>query len=88
METGAAALSTPAHIITDADGQRAVEYPADWIPRYRDAYRSQLQEWIDSIRQCRPSTLASAGDGLRAALVADELVASMHAGGTWVDVPD
>jgi len=88
METGTSALALPAHLITDAERRRAVDYPADWIPRYSDAYRIELQEWIDSISQGRPSTLAGAEDGLRASVVADALVESMRSGGAWVKVPD
>src|SRR4029079_3884356 len=73
METGTAALTLPTHVVTDAERRRGVDYPADWIPRYADAYRIELQEWVDSIRRQRPSTLATAGDGLRAAQVADAL---------------
>jgi hypothetical protein len=65
-----------------------VDYPVDWIPRYSDAYRIELQEWINSITEGRPSTLASADDGLRAALVADALVESMRSSGAWIKVPD
>lgn len=88
METGAAALTLPAHVVTDSERSRGVDYPADWIPRYADAYRVELQEWVDSIRRQRPSTLATAGDGLRAAQVADALVVSMNSNGAWVDVAD
>ena len=51
MESGTSALTLPTHIVTDAERRRAVAYPADWIPRYSDAYRIELQEWIDSITQ-------------------------------------
>jgi myo-inositol 2-dehydrogenase / D-chiro-inositol 1-dehydrogenase len=88
MEAGTSALTLPTHIVTDAERRRAVEYPEDWIPRYSDAYRIELQEWIDSIAQGRPSTLATADDGLRASLVADALVESMRTNGAWVKVPD
>jgi myo-inositol 2-dehydrogenase/D-chiro-inositol 1-dehydrogenase len=87
METGTAALTLPVHVVTDAERRRAVVYPADWIPRYSDAYRLELQEWIDSINQDRPSSLATAADGLRAALVADALIESMNSGGVWAKVP-
>jgi myo-inositol 2-dehydrogenase/D-chiro-inositol 1-dehydrogenase len=86
METGAVALTLPTHVVTDAERRRGVDYPADWIPRYADAYRIELQEWIDAIRGHRPSTLATAGDGLRAAQVADALVVSMNSNGAWVEV--
>jgi myo-inositol 2-dehydrogenase/D-chiro-inositol 1-dehydrogenase len=87
METGTSALTLPTHIITDAEGRRAVDYPADWIQRYSDAYRIELQEWIDSITEGRSSTLANADDGLRASLVAGALVESMGTSGAWVKVP-
>jgi myo-inositol 2-dehydrogenase/D-chiro-inositol 1-dehydrogenase len=85
-ENGAAALTLPAHVVTDSERQRGVAYPADWIPRYSDAYRIELQEWIDSIRQSRPSTLATAEDGLRASVVADALVESMKSNGAWITI--
>lgn len=86
MESGTAALTLPTHIVTDAERFRGVGYPADWIPRYADAYRIELQEWIDAMRQHRPSSLATARDGWRAAQVADALVESMNADGSWVTV--
>lgn len=86
MESGTAALTLPANVITDAERRRAVSYPADWIPRYDDAYRIELQEWIDSLRQDRRATLASASDAMMAAQVADALVESMRSGGAWVTV--
>ncbi|MGH3580171.1 MAG: Gfo/Idh/MocA family oxidoreductase [Mycobacterium sp.] len=86
METGTAALALPAQIVIDAESRRGVDYPTDWIPRYSDAYRIELQEWIDAIAAGRPSALASAEDGLRAALVADALIESMNTGGAWVKV--
>jgi myo-inositol 2-dehydrogenase / D-chiro-inositol 1-dehydrogenase len=88
METGTSALTLPTHVVTDAERRRAADYPADWIPRYADAYRIELQEWIDSINQGRPATLATMADGLRAALVADALVESMNSGGEWIKVSD
>jgi myo-inositol 2-dehydrogenase / D-chiro-inositol 1-dehydrogenase len=86
MEAGTAALALPAQIVIDAESRRGVDYPTDWIPRYSDAYRIELQEWIDAIAAGRPSTLATAEDGLRAAVVADALIESMNSGGAWVKV--
>lgn len=88
METGTASLALPANIVTDAESRRAIDYPADWIPRYSDSYRIELQEWIDSIAENRRSALATAEDGLRASVVADALIESMNSGGAWVRVPD
>jgi myo-inositol 2-dehydrogenase / D-chiro-inositol 1-dehydrogenase len=85
-ELGAAALTLPARVVKDTQRVRGVGYPENWIPRYEDAYRIELQEWIDSIRQDRPSQLATAHDGLQAALVADAVIESMNNGGVPVAV--
>jgi myo-inositol 2-dehydrogenase / D-chiro-inositol 1-dehydrogenase len=84
-DLGAAALTLPARVVLDRQRARGVGYQ-NWVPRYADAYRVELQEWIDSIEQGRQSTLATAEDGLRAALVADAVIASMNAGGATVRV--
>ncbi len=83
-ETGAAALTLPARVVVDSDRRRGVQYPPDWIPRYADAYRLQLQNWVDAVVTGSPSALATAHDGLRAALVADAAVESMTTGRTVV----
>ncbi|MBM7413861.1 MULTISPECIES: Gfo/Idh/MocA family oxidoreductase [Nocardiaceae] len=85
-DVGASALVLPTHVVTDSDRRRSVAYPADWVPRYADAYRLQLQEWVDSLEAGRVSELADADAGLRAGLVADALVASMNDGGRTVVV--
>lgn len=86
MEAGAAALTLPAQIVTDSERRRGLAYAADWIPRFSDAYRIELQEWVDSLDQGRASTLAGAEDGLRATVVADALVRSMRSEGAWIKV--
>ena len=59
---------------------------ADWRPRFADAYRLELQEWVDSVREGRPSTLATLEDAERATLVGEAVVESMHGGGLFVEV--
>lgn len=85
-EDGAAALTLPAAVVIDRARTRSVGYPADWRPRYADAYRHELSEWISAIADGRPPTLATAADGLRAAVVADALIESMNNGGKAVRV--
>lgn len=85
-ESGVASFAVPAHVIVDSELRRSIDYPLDWVPRYAEAYRLELQEWVDSIDQGRPSTLADAAAGLRAGLVADALVESMNDGGRTVTV--
>jgi myo-inositol 2-dehydrogenase / D-chiro-inositol 1-dehydrogenase len=85
-EHGAASLTHPTRVTIDRDRTKGVWYPENWIPRYADAYRLELQEWIDAITAGRSSRLATAADGLQAALVADALVASTNDGGAPVAV--
>jgi myo-inositol 2-dehydrogenase/D-chiro-inositol 1-dehydrogenase len=85
-DRGTLALANPARVVTDAGRRRATGYPADWRPRFADAYRGQLQAWVDAVAAGRPSPLASARDGLVATAVADAVIASMHGGGRTVAV--
>ena len=85
-ENGTLALTEPTVMVVDSSRTRGVDYPADWRPRFAEAYRAQLQAWVDSIASGRPSPLASAQDGLTATVIAQAMIASMHDGGRWVAV--
>jgi myo-inositol 2-dehydrogenase/D-chiro-inositol 1-dehydrogenase len=85
-EHGTVALANPAAIVTTADRVVGMAYPADWRPRFADAYRLELGAWVDAIVGDRPSPLASAHDGLVAIAVADAAIASMRGGGDFVAV--
>ena len=84
---GSVALSHGGHIVIDSERRRARSYPEDWRLRFADAYRLELQEWADALLEGRPNGLASAGDGMAAAIVADAVLASMKDGGRTVAVP-
>lgn len=86
-ERGTLALAEPAVMVVDSARTRGYDYAADWRPRFAEAYRVQLQEWVDSITAGVPSPLASAYDGLTATVVAQAMIASMREGGRWVAVP-
>ncbi|NGO70406.1 Gfo/Idh/MocA family oxidoreductase [Streptomyces boncukensis] len=90
-ERGTLALTDPARLVTDADRTRSTGHPADWRPRFADAYRLELQAWTDAIGSGRAAPrgaapLATALDGLTAAAVADAVLASMNDGGRTVAV--
>lgn len=86
-EHGTVALADPGRLVTDAARTRSTGYPADWRPRFADAYRLELQAWIDTIAVGRPSSLATSRDGLVASAVAEAVIASMKNGGRTVPVP-
>jgi myo-inositol 2-dehydrogenase / D-chiro-inositol 1-dehydrogenase len=85
-DRGTVALTNPARVVADADRRRATAYPADWRPRFADAYRLELQAWVDAVLAGRPAPLATARDGLIAVAVAEAVIASMHGGGRRVAV--
>lgn len=85
-EHGTLALTEPTVMAIDSHGCRGRDYPADWRPRFAEAYRVQLQEWIVSIAAGVISPLASARDGLMATVIAQSMITSMNAGGKWTVV--
>jgi myo-inositol 2-dehydrogenase / D-chiro-inositol 1-dehydrogenase len=85
-EHGTVALANPAAIVTAADRALGTAYPADWRPRFADAYRLELQAWVDGILEGRPSPVASAHDGLVATVAAEAAITSMRQGGGFVAV--
>jgi len=83
---GTMALTEPARTLRNSSLTRATGYAADWRPRFEDAYRLQNTAWVRSVLDGSPSPLASARDGLQAALVADAAIRSMRTGGGFVGV--
>ena len=83
-EQGALALAPTGRIVTNQAGTRSDAHPADWRPRFADAYRLELQAWVDALAAGRPSPLPTARDGLDATAVAEAVIASMHDGGRFV----
>ncbi len=87
-DRGSVSLSHGGHLVVDSERTRTRSYPPDWRLRFADAYRLELQEWIDSIRAGRASALlATARDGLAAAVIAEAAIRSMTDGGRTVAVP-
>jgi myo-inositol 2-dehydrogenase/D-chiro-inositol 1-dehydrogenase len=86
-DRGSVALSHGGHIVVDSERTRARTYPADWRLRFADAYRLELQEWIEAIQEGRAATLASARDGMAAGIIADAVIASMKDAGRTITVP-
>lgn len=66
--------------------QRATAYPADWRPRFAEAYRAELSAWVAaSSAGTVPAAAATVEEALRTTRVAQALVTSMTEGG-WVAV--
>lgn len=84
---GTVQLNDPAATTLTGGLRAATAYPADWRPRFAEAYRRELQTWVDAtVTGTIPHALATAADGLQATLVAEAAIASMHADGGPVAV--
>jgi myo-inositol 2-dehydrogenase/D-chiro-inositol 1-dehydrogenase len=69
-ESGTVCLHASARTETSINLRHETAYPADWRPRFADAYRLQAQAWIRAIAS-GANAGASAWDGYAAAAVAD-----------------
>ena len=78
-ETGSVLLRSPVASELNANLQSATSYPADWRPRFADAYRLQNSAWLKSIETGTPAG-ASAWDGYAATLIAEAGVQSLSSG--------
>ena len=85
-EIGAVSLAEPVRIVFDSNRCLSVGCSARWRPRFADAYRLELQAWVDRIRTGAPSELATGRDGVVAAAVAEAVITSMRDGGRVVPV--
>jgi myo-inositol 2-dehydrogenase/D-chiro-inositol 1-dehydrogenase len=75
---GTIGMAHPALTHTRRNGAQEGPFPANWVPRFRDAYRIQNQAWIDGIRSGTPAADGStAWDGLVATCLADQIVTAM-----------
>lgn len=81
-EKGSVSLRAPTRTETNADLSLSAAYPADWRPRFADAYRLQARSWIRAIEAGGDPGGASAWDGYAAAAVAEAALHSLATGET------
>jgi len=89
-EKGTIELAPVARTVARSDLRVNLDLSADWRPRFAEAYRRELQTWVNAICAWRSGGLKGiaspvhgpdAWDGYRAAVIAEALVASMSSGG-------
>jgi myo-inositol 2-dehydrogenase / D-chiro-inositol 1-dehydrogenase len=81
-EKGTAILRAPIHADINLNQQQFSTYPADWRPRFVEAYRQQNSTWVKSIQTGKPSHAASAWDGYVSTAVAQAGVEALNSGET------
>jgi myo-inositol 2-dehydrogenase / D-chiro-inositol 1-dehydrogenase len=78
-ETGTLALAPAAPVGVRRDGRESVAVPAGFQTRFAQAYRDELEAWIEGLREGRP-TGPTAWDGYAASAVADACLRSLASG--------
>jgi myo-inositol 2-dehydrogenase / D-chiro-inositol 1-dehydrogenase len=73
---GTVALAPPSLTIRNKDRIGGLSYPDNWIPRFADAYRRQLTDWISAVTTKTPVG-ASAWDGYLASAIAEQIAAGL-----------
>jgi myo-inositol 2-dehydrogenase/D-chiro-inositol 1-dehydrogenase len=76
---GTVALAPPSLTILNKDRIGGLSYPDNWIPRFADAYRRQLTDWISAVTTKTPVG-ASAWDGYVASAIAEQIAAGLAEG--------
>ncbi len=66
-------------ILQNRDKTGGLSYPDNWVPRFADAYRRQLADWIGAVKTGTPVG-ASAWDGYVASAIAEAIVAALAEG--------
>ena len=73
---GTVELAPPSLTRTNHAWHHGHSYPENWVPRFRDAYRAQMNGWVASLAGGEPVG-ASAWDGYVATAVAEQIAAGM-----------
>jgi len=84
---GTVALAPSSFTMHNKDRIGGVSYPDNWIPRFADAYRRQLTDWIGAVTTGTPVG-ASAWDGYIASSIAEQIAAALsNSAGTTLKYP-
>jgi myo-inositol 2-dehydrogenase / D-chiro-inositol 1-dehydrogenase len=74
--SGTVALAPPSITLRNKDRAGGLSYPENWVPRFADAYRRQMADWVNAVKT---GTLvgASAWDGYVASAIAEQIAAGL-----------
>jgi myo-inositol 2-dehydrogenase / D-chiro-inositol 1-dehydrogenase len=76
---GTVEMAAPTVTLTNRARQHGHGFPANWVPRFADAYRIQMRAWVQSVATGVPAG-ASAWDGYVATAVAEQVVTALQTG--------
>lgn len=78
-QRGTVALAPPSLTLSNRDRKGGLSYPENWVPRFADAYRRQLTDWVRAMKT-NTSVGANAWDGYVASAIAEQIVAGLADG--------
>jgi myo-inositol 2-dehydrogenase/D-chiro-inositol 1-dehydrogenase len=78
-EQGVVRTAPPAGAVVRRDRAASQRIEDDWLDRFHAAYVIELQQWVESLRNGRP-TGPDAWDGYASLVVADACIASLRSG--------
>lgn len=78
---GTAEMAAPTTTLTNRSGRHGHDFPDNWVPRFREAYRLQMAAWVRSI-DTGSAAGASAWDGYAATAIAEQIAAALTTGST------
>ena len=73
-------MADGAFITRSKSFRRGVDVPELWFGRFTEAYRRQLQGWVDALRTAGPLPGASVWDGYVATVVAERAIQAYRTG--------
>ncbi len=76
---GTIEMTAPARVLTNLSNAQRFGFPANWVPRFTEAYRLQMQAWVGATREGR-CVSASAWDGYVTTAIAEQIVDGMPSG--------
>ncbi|HWA79841.1 MAG TPA: Gfo/Idh/MocA family oxidoreductase [Acetobacteraceae bacterium] len=76
---GTIEMSAPTRTLINHAGTQSFDFPKNWLPRFAQAYRDQMQAWVSAIVS-GTSVGASAWDGYVTTVIAEYVVAALNTG--------
>ncbi len=74
---GTVEMAAPAESLTNHAGAQSFRFPADWVPRFAQAYQEQMRVWVKAVASGTTTAGASAWDGYTTTLIADQIASSL-----------
>lgn len=78
---GTVSLAPASLTLLNRDKAGGHSYPDNWVPRFEEAYRRQMTEWVGAVRT-GASVGASAWDGYLASAIAEQVAEALAGNGT------